>query len=90
MIDAWGKFPSGIFIGNLNEFGDFSECFHIQRGTELYQTKYCMGQVVFDLKGLSSSKLYQYNAISDVVPNVWQLGDARHTSSRVAPFFVQP
>lgn len=88
-MDAWGKMPSGIFEGNLNEFGAFSECFHIQRNADMYKTKYCMGQVVLDLNGISSSQPYRCNAIKHIVPNVWQLGDDHHTDPRVAPFFVQ-
>lgn len=45
VVDAWGKFPSGILEGNLFELGSFPECFHIEKNDELYHTKYCLAQL---------------------------------------------
>lgn len=93
MIDAWGKFPSGLMEGNFYEFGAFSECFHIERETELYETKYCMGQLVLHLDGISSTQSYQYNAIKNILPKTWQfdhsqMSDKNYSRLLVAPFFV--
>lgn len=88
VIDAWGKLPSGLLDGNFYDFGTFSECFHIQRNMELYPTKYCTGQVIFDLNGISSAKSQQYRAINRMLPNVWQLSD-NQVVPKLAPIFAQ-
>lgn len=51
VADAWGKLPSGILEGNLFDLGSFSECLHIDRNGELYQTKYCLAEMQLDLIG---------------------------------------
>lgn len=89
VIDAWGKFPSGFLEGNFYEFGSFSECFNIQRETESYNTKYCLGQIVLHLDGISSSKSHQYNAINNILPNVWQMSADNYSRPLPTPFFVQ-
>ncbi|CAG7815907.1 unnamed protein product [Allacma fusca] len=30
MLDAWGKFPSGVLSGHTSALGDFQECMHIR------------------------------------------------------------
>lgn len=34
MRDAWGNFPSGIFSGNLYDFGSFDQCIELQHYSE--------------------------------------------------------
>lgn len=34
MRDAWGNFPSGIFVGSNFDFGNFDECTHLKFNTE--------------------------------------------------------
>lgn len=72
--------------GNFYDFGAFSECFHIERKRKLYQTKYCMGQVVLDLKGRPLLK--SHNTINGIFVNKWQISDDQ-VSSQIAPFFIQ-
>lgn len=55
VVDAWGKFPSGILEGNLFELGSFQECFHIERDDEPYDTKYCLAEL--KLKSTPQSRL---------------------------------
>lgn len=56
VLDAWGKLPSGLLEGNLYELGAFSECFHIERNDKHYDSKYCMGELAFDVKGITAPK----------------------------------
>lgn len=34
MRDAWGNFPSGIFVGSNFDFGNFDECINLKFNTE--------------------------------------------------------
>lgn len=34
MRDAWGNVPSGIFSGNLFDFGNFDQCLNLQHSTD--------------------------------------------------------
>lgn len=53
-MDAWGKLPSAVFSGNSFEFGGFSECFHIEKDQQIYNTKYCMGNLIANVDALSN------------------------------------
>jgi hypothetical protein len=33
-MDAWGKIPSGIFSGNLYDFGSFDQCLRFEHDPE--------------------------------------------------------
>lgn len=85
VVDAWGKLPSGILDGNLYELGAFSECFHIIRNGETYKARYCMGQLVFDLKSILGSKSHQYN-VNTLFPNIPQMDH----ELQLAPRLVVP
>lgn len=50
VVDAWGKFPPGILIGNSFEPGSFSECFRIDRNGANYETQYCIGTLMLEPK----------------------------------------
>lgn len=65
--------PSGILDGNLYEFGAFSECFNIKRNNELYDSKYCMGQVMIKKKSDASdfkqfSNILHTNTLNEITP----------------------
>lgn len=72
VLDAWGKFPSSIFEGNLYEFGGYSECFNIKQNAEQYKTQYCLGNLIMDLKGVSLQNSYQNHFHNVPVPNILQ------------------
>lgn len=38
--DATAKIPSGIFNGNLNQYGDFDQCLNVKN--EDFRGKYCV------------------------------------------------
>lgn len=40
--DATAKIPSGIFNGNLNQYGDFDQCLSVVAGNKQFQGKYCV------------------------------------------------
>lgn len=49
VIDAWGKIPAGILYGNLNDFGNFDECFDqsnvdLQNDTSPILFQYCLAE----------------------------------------------
>ena len=46
VVDAWGKFPPGILMGNSFEPGLFSECFHIDQNGVNYKTQYCIATLM--------------------------------------------
>lgn len=48
VLDAWGKMPAGVLSGNYYDFGEFSQCFNIQKNEQLYKTQYCLGKLIFD------------------------------------------
>lgn len=77
-----------MFDGNFYDFGAFSECFHIERNMELYPTKYCMGQVVFDLKGISRKKSLENSVIDSIIPSMLQMDD-NQIIPRLAPLFAK-
>lgn len=57
VVDSWGNFPSGIFNGNIYDFGAFRECFHIERNGNPYKTQYCIGQgILFHHNNNTSSR----------------------------------
>ncbi|XP_055304016.1 uncharacterized protein LOC129569308 [Sitodiplosis mosellana] len=60
LLDAWGKFPSGLFSGNFHDFGEFSQCFSIKRNGELYRSQYCLGHLSFDVEGWLQQKPNQH------------------------------
>ena len=53
MIDAWGKIPARVFLGNLNWYGAYDEC------NAMEDTHYCLsygsiaGKVMIDTLILS-------------------------------------
>lgn len=42
MHDATAKIPSGIFNGNLNQYGDFDQCLNVAADNRKFQGKYCI------------------------------------------------
>lgn len=76
VLDSWGKFPSGFFDGNFYEFGAFSQCFHIERNGEIYDTQYCLGNLILNLDNLNpTSRSHEFNLNHFNVPFVWQTED---------------
>lgn len=63
VVDAWGKFPSGIFNYNFFDLGSFSECFHIDRLGVNYKTQYCIGQLILEAPEQKYVKKIQKTAI---------------------------
>ena len=45
VLDAWGKLPSGILRGNLNQFGDYDQCVSV---SGRISGQYCLA--TFDVK----------------------------------------
>lgn len=45
MHDATAKIPSGVFNGNLNQYGDFDMCLNVLAGSEDFQGKYCIAYI---------------------------------------------
>lgn len=87
VLDAWGKIPSGFFEGNLFELGAFSECFHIERENELYQTKYCMANLDLSglMAGMSPPKTYR-TIMNDVFfPSEFESDDDSTIIPRMIP-----
>lgn len=41
VIDSWGKIPSGIFMGNNYELGNYDECIN----TEHIMGQYCLANI---------------------------------------------
>lgn len=54
VLDTWGKFPSGILSGNMYEFGEFTECFRIERKQEHFGTRYCLAQLLVNVGNISN------------------------------------
>ncbi|CRK95963.1 CLUMA_CG009406, isoform A [Clunio marinus] len=42
MHDATAKIPSGIFNGNMNQYGDYDQCLNTVSRSESFQGKYCI------------------------------------------------
>lgn len=40
--DATAKIPSGIFNGNLNQYGDYDQCLNVLADSGDFQGKYCI------------------------------------------------
>jgi hypothetical protein len=40
--DATAKIPSGIFNGNLNQYGDYDQCLNVVADGEEFRGKYCI------------------------------------------------
>lgn len=36
MQDSWGRLPSGIFSGNLYDFGNYDQCIHLTHFSEAH------------------------------------------------------
>lgn len=55
MRDAWGNVPSGIFSGNLFDFGSFDQCVEIRQPTEVGEIvgQHCTVMLPFDVNGKS-------------------------------------
>lgn len=81
VLDAWGKLPSGILEGNLQSFGSFSECFHIDRNGTLYKSKYCLGQLAIDFNGMPGLKPFNFNMIN-AIPNIFQSNNETEMTPR--------
>lgn len=77
MLDAWGKFPSGIFSGNFHEFGAFSQCFNITRKEELYKTQYCLGHLTLNVDGWLQQTSHQHIKQVLNTPNILQARNLR-------------
>lgn len=50
MIDAWGKFPSGVLYGNFYEYGNFDECINVykdsnQEDVGVVAGQYCVAEL---------------------------------------------
>lgn len=44
----WIIYNKTTFLGNLYELGEFSQCLNIKRDGKRYETKYCVGQLIFN------------------------------------------
>lgn len=42
MNDATAKISSGIFNGNVNQYGDFDQCLNVDAPNDEFQGKYCL------------------------------------------------
>lgn len=42
MHDATAKVPSGVFNGNLNQYGDYDMCLNVIASEDEFQGKYCI------------------------------------------------
>ena len=76
VVDAWGKFPAGIFNQNFFDPGSFSECFHIIRNGRNYKTQYCIGQLI-----LESTEQWQKQQINKPF---WPRHDIYHTGPSIS------
>lgn len=63
VVDAWGKFPSGILNANFFEPGSFSQCFHIERNGANYKTQYCIGQLIVEAPGQRETRKLPKNIV---------------------------
>jgi Nose resistant-to-fluoxetine protein, N-terminal domain len=58
--DANAKLPSGVFQGNIHQYGDFDQCLDSVSPNEDFQGRYCLTnvfvQIPDDLKFLKSIK----------------------------------
>lgn len=45
MHDATAKIPSGIFNGNLNQYGDYDQCLSVGDDNERIKGKYCIAYI---------------------------------------------
>lgn len=45
MQDSTAKLPSGIFNGNLNQYGDYDMCLNVVAGMKEFQGKYCVAYI---------------------------------------------
>lgn len=52
MVDSWGKIPSGLAIGNIQDLGQYDECLAI-RGPD-FKGKYCIVNFPINLTQLGS------------------------------------
>jgi hypothetical protein len=43
--DSTAKIPSGIFNGNLNQYGDYDMCLNIVARSEEFRGKYCIAYI---------------------------------------------
>jgi len=43
--DATAKIPSGVFNGNLNQYGDYDMCLNVIASEDEFQGKYCIAYV---------------------------------------------
>lgn len=76
VLDSWAKFPSGIMSGNTFEFGEFTQCLHIQRNDEQYKTRYCLAQLTVDVGNLSLASTSGQFRMRDVnIPNILFTGE---------------
>lgn len=77
MLDSWGKFPSAFLDGNLNDLGGFRECLNIELNDSLYESKYCVGEILLekDEKLFKLSHHYNHMHNTGMIPNIWQSDD---------------
>lgn len=45
MHDASAKLPSGIFNGNVNQYGDYDQCLNVVAGSSKFRGKYCIAYI---------------------------------------------
>lgn len=59
MQNAWGKFPSGIFSGNVYDFGSFDQCIDLRHESEVGNIagQYCLLMVPFDVESSHARSL---------------------------------
>lgn len=52
MHDAWGSIPSGIFSGNLFDFGNFDQCVNLQHESSVGEIlgQHCTLMIPFNLE----------------------------------------
>lgn len=53
MHDSTAKIPSGIFNGNVNQYGDFDQCLNIK--TSKLRGKYCIAYLQPQIRNGTSS-----------------------------------
>lgn len=75
VLDSWGKIPSAFFDGNMNELGGFSECLNVKRNDEVYESKYCLGEISLEQQKKLFQRSHQFNTVDGIFPNIWKSHD---------------
>lgn len=75
VLDSWGKIPSAFLDGNMNELGGFSECLNVKRNDEVYESKYCLGEISLEPPKKLFQRSHQFNNVDGIFPNIWKSHD---------------